>query len=132
MELDYIHYMIGFQKVEMTINKEGHWHVLVDRPCRLLELKTNLCTVQNTPRKPKTSVYFNPHRCWYKRDFHETNDPPDIVRINAETFEAILAHVRFDDSGNIVQIAAWEVIKELVSADAGTPAEIRADREIVN
>lgn len=112
MDLDYIRYMIGFQSVKMVLNRDGAWQVLVERTCQLLDQETNLCTAHGSPRKPKTCVFFNPFRCWYKRNF-ATADPPDIIRIDMEAMEAILALVRFDEEGTIIDLPAWEAVRDL-------------------
>jgi Fe-S-cluster containining protein len=45
MDLDYILYMLGFPGIEMVLNSEGQWQVLVNQICGFLDQKTNLCTV---------------------------------------------------------------------------------------
>ncbi len=113
MDLDYIRYMVAFEKVQMLLNRDGHWQIQIEQVCQLLDRETNLCTVHNTPKKPKTCVFFNPYRCWYKRNFTVDN-PPDIIRIDIQAIETILAHVRFDEQGNILEIPQWEFSKDLV------------------
>jgi Fe-S-cluster containining protein len=113
MDLDYIRYMVGFQSVKMVLNKDGTWHVLLEQNCRLLDQETNRCTAHNTARKPKTCVFFNPFRCWYKRNF-TTSDPPDLIRIDMHAMEVILERVVFDDEGNIAEIPTWEMVRDMV------------------
>jgi hypothetical protein len=115
MDIDYIRYMVGFPTVQMILSSNGQWQVLIEQTCLLLDQKTNLCTVHNTPRKPKTCVFFNPHRCWYKSGFHKTENPPDLIRIDMELFEAILHHIRFDEEGNIIEIPTWEFLRSLTN-----------------
>lgn len=118
MDLDYIRYMVGFQNVEMILNQDGRWQVVIEQICQLLDQELNLCTVHNTPRKPKTCVFFNPYRCWYKRNF-TTENPPEIIRIDIEAIETILERVHFDQNGNITEIPSWELIQELVNNGKG-------------
>jgi len=113
MDLDYIRYMVGFHGVHMVLNSDGRWQLLIEQACRLLDRETNLCTVHGTPRQPKTCVFFNPYRCWYRRNFDKTERPPELIRIDGDKLEAILPHVRFDEDGNILEIPAWESIREL-------------------
>lgn len=115
MDLDYIRYVLGFPTAQIILNSDGQWQVLMEQTCRLLDQKTNLCTVHDTARKPKTCVFFNPYQCWYKRSFHKTGNPPNLIRIDLEALEAILPHVRFDDEQNIIEIPTWEFIRELVN-----------------
>lgn len=115
MDMDYLRYMVSFEGVEMILTSDGHWQVLVDRTCRLLDPRANRCTVHGTSRKPKTCVFFNPHRCWYRRNFDKMTDPPDLIRISMPVLEAILPLIRFDAEGNITEIPAWELIREIAA-----------------
>ena len=120
MDLDYIRYMVGFQGVEMILTREGQWRIAIEQTCRLLDRESCRCTVHNTPRKPKTCVFFNPYNCWYKRNFHNVDDPPDVVRIDAEGLEAVLAQVHFDEDGRISETPSWELVREVVRSRNGT------------
>jgi hypothetical protein len=115
MDLDYIRYMVGFPSIQMVLNSDGQWQVMIEDTCRFLDPHTNLCTVHNTPRKPKTCVFFNPHQCWYKRNFHNNPNPVELIRIDLEAFEAILEYIRFDENGAIIEIPTWEFMRELVN-----------------
>jgi len=130
MDMDYLRYMVAFEGVEMILTSDGHWQVLVDRTCRLLDSRTNRCTVHGTPRKPKTCVFFNPHRCWYRRNFDRSANPPDLIRITMPVLEAILPLIRFDEEGNIVEIPAWELIREIAnrSGDGIAPGSSEKER----
>lgn len=130
MDLDYIRYMVAFEGVEMILNSTGQWQVLVDRQCRLLEPGTNRCSVHGTSRKPKTCVFFNPHQCWYRRNFDKTADPPDLIRIDMPTLEAILPLVRFDEQGNIVEIPSWELIREIAAKTRGREQAYPRDERV--
>lgn len=113
MDLDYIRYVVGFNSAQMILNSDGRWQLFIEQACRLLDLETNLCTAHATPRQPKTCVYYNPHRCWYKRNFDKSERPPELIRIDMDKLESILPHVRFDKEGNILEIPKWEAIREL-------------------
>lgn len=115
MDLDYIRYIVGFESTQMILNSDGRWQVLIERTCRLLDPQTNLCTMNDTPRKPKTCVFFNPHRCWYKWTFHNVGSRPELITIDMDGLEAILHHVGFDEEGNIIEIPPWQFIQELVN-----------------
>jgi len=112
MDLDYIRYMLGFPRVGMVINRDGTWQVTIDEVCDFLDQETNLCTVHGTDRKPKTCVFFNPYRCWYKRNF-AAGEPPDLVQIDRDVLERLLGLVRFDEHGDIVELPTWETIRFL-------------------
>lgn len=112
MDLDYIRYVVGFHNSQMILNSDGRWQLLIEENCRMLDPDTHLCTVHNTPRQPKTCVFYNPYRCWYKRNLDSTENPPELIRITMEKMESLLPHVRFDDNGNILEIPRWEAIRD--------------------
>jgi hypothetical protein len=114
MELDYICYMLGFPNVRMLLNSDGQWQVLIEQTCQLFDEKTNLCTVHNSPRKPKTCAFFNPYSCWYRLSFHNKENPPELIQIDMKAFENILPLIRFGEDGNIMEIPTWEVIRDIV------------------
>jgi Fe-S-cluster containining protein len=113
MDLDYIRYVVGFHRAQMILNNDGRWQLLVEQACRLLDPETSQCTVHGTPRQPKTCVFFNPYRCWYKRNFDNRQRAPELIRVDMDKLEAILPHVRFDEDGNILEIPKWESIRDL-------------------
>lgn len=114
MDLDYILYMLGFPAIQMLLSRDGSWQVAIETTCRFLDGKTHLCTVHDTPRKPKTCVTYNQYRCWYKPHFDKKNEMDDLVRFDLEGFEAFLMQIRFDEEGNITEIPTWEFTQELV------------------
>jgi Fe-S-cluster containining protein len=129
MDLDYIRYLLGFPSITMLLNKDGSWQQAFEQACSLLDLSSNRCTVHGTPRKPKTCVYFNPYRCWYKQAF-VTGDAEDVVRIDQAGLDAILAHVGFHDNGDIVVVPTWESVRDLVArARASTMSDARASAD---
>ena len=113
MDLDYIRYIVGFNTVQLILKRDGSWRLLMDQICRLLDQKTNLCTVHDTPRQPKTCVFFNPHECWYRANFENNERTPNFIRIDMDKLEALLPHIRFDEHGNILEIPTWEFIRDL-------------------
>ncbi len=126
MELDYIVYMLGFPDTEMVLNRNGEWQVLVNRVCRFLDESTNRCTVHATPEQPKTCVFFNPYRCWYKQNF-SGEAGPDVIRLDLAAMKDVLAQVRFDAEGTVLEIPTWEVIAEVVGQRrAPTAGHVRA------
>jgi hypothetical protein len=112
MDLDYIRYMLGFGRVSMVLNRDGTWQVRVDDVCDFLDQQTNLCTVHATARQPKTCEFFNPHRCWYKRNF-TVDDAPQLIRIDQTVFERMLELVRCDGDGQITELPTWETIQAI-------------------
>jgi hypothetical protein len=117
MDLDYIRYVLGFPRTMMLLSRDGSWQIALDLVCELLDAETNRCTVHGTDRKPKTCVYYNPHHCWYKRNFAGP-ESPDAVRIDRQVFETLLGEVKFDDDGAIVELPSWEAIRDTAAPRA--------------
>lgn len=109
MEIDYMRYMLGFPNIKIILRKDGNWQVKVEQNCSFLDITTNLCTVHDTPKQPKTCSYYNPYHCWYKRNFIN-NEPPDLIEIDLTKFELLLANLQFDHEGNIIQMPSWEFV----------------------
>src|SRR5205814_6185839 len=112
MDLDYLRYLCGFPDTELLVDAEGEWKVAAWKRCGFLTDEQR-CMVHGSARKPKTCVFFNPHGCWYKRNFHETNEPPDIVRMSPIVFEAVLERTVIDDAGQIESMPSWSDIRRL-------------------
>lgn len=112
MEMDYIRYSLGFHGIRMLLYKDGMWQIQVEQTCRHLITETNRCSVHNTPKQPKTCSFFNPHQCFYKRNFTGSQSP-DLLKINLERFEILLNHVVFDEEGKITQIPSFETMEAL-------------------
>jgi len=112
LDLDYIRYMLGFPKITMLLRADGTWQTSIDVVCDLLDQETNRCTVHGTARQPKVCSYFNPYQCWYKRNF-TTDQAPDVISIDRERFDALLADIRFDAHGRIVELPSAARIREI-------------------
>jgi hypothetical protein len=122
-DLDYIRYLLGFPGTELIVNRDGTWQQLSHRTCGLLDVAESRCTVHDTPRKPKVCVFFDPYRCWYKRNFTVAR-PPDIVRLDLSRFETMLTACALDGNGQLVRAPSWEELRDLVPPPAEpAPAE---------
>ena len=117
--LDHLRYLVAHEGAELLLNRNGHWQLSTRNPCTLLT-DEGRCSVHGTPRKPKICVNYDPIGCWYKRNFHETDDPPDLIRMDLAGFERILDHITFDDEGDIVDVPPYDELRRLAApTDAG-------------
>lgn len=110
MEMDYIKYMLGFPGINLIFHRDGTWQIQVEQTCRHLESEKSTCALHDTPLKPKTCCYYNPFNCYYKRNYSRSR-PQDLVRIDHEIFDALIAETEFDGEGNIVAIPPLDVIE---------------------
>ena len=122
--LDRLRFLVAHEDHELVLDRQGRWQLGINRPCRMLDQPTNLCTVHGTPRKPKICVYFNPYGCWYKRNFHDPDGtlvPPDLIRMDLDGFERIVERVTFDAEGNIVDVPPYDELRRLAAGSAPSP-----------
>jgi hypothetical protein len=126
MDLDFLRYALGFPQVEVHLAEDGRWSLALIATCSKLDGATNLCTVHGTPAQPRTCAYFNPHHCWYKRNFTggAEADPPEVLRLDLARFERMLALIGFDTAGNIASWPGWRKVKEALAPPAPTTAPI--------
>lgn len=113
MDLDAMLFTLGFPSTVLILTSDGDWKLMLEGNCRFLDQATNLCTIYSLARRPKTCLYFNPFQCWHKRNFHNNDNPSDLIRIDLGGLEAILENIHFDDDGNITFIPPWEELQEL-------------------
>jgi hypothetical protein len=112
LEIDYFRYILGFPSMEVLVDSSGEWSVMVRDTCRHFDADTHRCTVHGTPRKPRLCANYPAEPCWYKHGFTGA-DPPDLVRFDADAFEAVLETLVFDDEGWIVQAPDWDQLKRI-------------------
>ena len=118
--LDHLRYLVAHQHAELLLDRQGRWQLSTTNPCTLLT-DDGRCSVHATPRKPKICVNYDPIGCWYKRNFHETDDPPDLIRMDLAGFERILDHVTFDDHGDIREVPPYDELRRLAAPPDGRP-----------
>jgi hypothetical protein len=111
MEFDYLTYVLGFPNMSVLLNKDGRWSLVINATCHKLDEKTHRCTVHGTAEQPRTCVYFNPHDCWYKRNFNES-ESPDIIELDRAHFRQLLQSLSFDDKGLLTGWPGWNAVRE--------------------
>lgn len=116
--LDHLRYLVAHEGVELLLDRNGHWQLSTHAPCSLLA-EDNRCSVHATPKKPKICVNYDPHGCWYRRNFHDVDEPPDVIRMDLAGFERILDRVTFDDDGDIVDVPSYDELRRLAGAPEG-------------
>ena len=112
--LDHLRYLVAHEGAELLLDRSGRWQLSTTNPCTLLT-GDGRCSVHGTPRKPKICVNYDPIGCWYKRNFHEVDEPPDLIRIDFAAFDRIVAHVTFDDDGQIRDVPPFEELRRLAA-----------------
>ena len=124
--LDNLRFLVAHEDHELLLDRQGRWHLAVERRCTLLT-DDNRCSVHGTAQQPKICVYFNPYGCWYKRNFHEVAEPPDLIRLDLAAFDRVVAQVGFDPDGNVTHVPPYAELRRLAAANQpADPGEVSA------
>ena len=111
-EMEYIRYILNFKSMEIYVKSYGGWFVAVRQDCRFLDKETSLCTVFGTDKRPDVCSDYNENTCWYKPTFH-TKDEVDTARLDAESWEKLMAPLEYTEKGYVTNMPEWEEIKAL-------------------
>lgn len=114
MDLDWLTFSLNFPDHEVILDKSNQFTLIRWATCRHFETETHKCKVHNTEAQPRTCVYYNPWKCWYKDNF-TTDDPPGLVRMNAARFQVFLSEVVLDENNAIVSHPNMMMAKSLTS-----------------
>lgn len=107
MDIDYLKYMLGFNKIAMLLSKDGQWKAMVEVDCIHFDKDKKRCKVHNTSQQPKTCSYYNPHSCWYRESFNK-GENRDIIRIDISNFDKFTEILTFTEGGEITNIPTFE------------------------
>lgn len=122
MDFDFLRYSLGFPGMEALLYEDGRWSLVVHRECSNFDARSRRCTVHGTPNQPRTCVYYSPHHCWYKRNFHG-DQAPDVLRLNLEKLDRVLELIEFDPEGSMVGWPGWPAVRDrLAQSAAAEPA----------
>ena len=116
LDIDYLRYMLGFPGVELQIDSDGSWSAALIQDCRHLDREANRCTIYKSPSRPRICDAYAADQCWYHRNFVNER-PPELVRLDAARFEALLPLLRFDDLGRIVEAPSWDQLRQVAGTD---------------
>ena len=114
MSVDHIRFSLLHPERELTIDSQGKFSYVEWTDCSMLDKENFTCKVHGTARQPRTCVHFNPHNCWYKRNFVETEDAPDLVRMNLERFEKWMEAMVFDENDKLIESPNYQELQEMV------------------
>ena len=118
--LDRLRYLVAHDGAELLLDRKGNWQLATANPCKLLTADRR-CSVHGTAQQPKICVNYSPHGCWYKRNFHEVDEPPDLIRMDLEGFDRVVAQVSFDDAGRVVGVPPYDELRRLAAPPDGRP-----------
>jgi|HigsolmetaAR201D_1030396.scaffolds.fasta_scaffold15603_2 hypothetical protein len=114
VELDHAAYLLNFDRIELGLSASGTWTVAYRQACRHLDPVDRSCRVHGTPEQPQICARYNPHHCWYKRVLTSPTSP-DHIRLDRRRFEQLVAHLEFDDGGDLVACPPWAELVELLA-----------------
>ena len=124
MELDHLYYLLHFEGIEILLVDGYTWRVHYNAKCNYLT-ENNLCSIHNSPQKPKICTSYNPYHCFYKPAFlHE--ESPQYVRFNLARFIFFREQMQFDSDRNITSIPNITEIRHLLPPFNEKPPQIQS------
>ncbi len=130
VDLDYILYLLNFDRIELGLHANGSWKVYYHYPCQFLDRRDFSCRVHNTSRQPSVCVNYNPYNCWYKRNLTQ-GDTQEFLRIDRRRMEFIRDRLTFDESRRIVDVPSWPTLLAGFADLPVPPIDQFADSEVV-
>jgi len=101
MQVDYIKFSLNFPGTECVVSPLSWWLVL-RADCESFGLETKQCTLYGKPERPLRCAHLNQWDCGqYKRLLHADSG---LHRMDWQGFAELVEQIRFDDSGQIVQL----------------------------
>jgi hypothetical protein len=118
MDLDWFGYLLNFPKTEILYYANGDFNIIKWEDCG--HLKDNRCTVHSTPDQPRTCVYYNPHNCWYYRNFTQ-EVPLDLLRLNRARYDVWVTMFMLDQNNEITYMPSFHESRAAVQHIPITP-----------
>jgi hypothetical protein len=119
--LDYMGYLLGFERIEVGVGRDGLWRVFYEGPCGFLSPEDGACTVYRTPRQPNVCVGYDPYRCWYRGSL-AGGGTPEYVRLDEARLEHLRSRMLFGEDRRLVGAPPWETLAAELSALPYDPA----------
>lgn len=112
MSVDHLRFALNFPDTEFIISQAGEFSLVKWSKCSLFDEKQATCTVHSTPKQPLTCVHFNPHQCWYKRNFVTEKEAPDVLRLNMERYDVWVQKIEFEEDQSIKSFPDFAEMQE--------------------
>ncbi len=101
MQVDYIRFSLNFPGTECVVSPLSWW-LLLRADCECLDAESRQCTLYGEPERPLRCTHLNQWDCGqYKRLLHPDSG---FHRMDWQGFAELVEQIRFDDSGQIVQL----------------------------
>lgn len=101
--IDYIYFLLGFPGLEVGLNTDGSWTVVVRSRCRHLQRSpegAGRCGLMGHPDRPHVCTYYDASGCAYREHFARPQ-PRTMVRVRYEDFPVMAQLFQFDPEGYI-------------------------------
>ena len=113
-DLDFARYTLLFPHTEFVVSSQGDWSLLRWQDCSAFDAERALCALHGTRDKPQVCVYFNPHQCWYKRNF-VGDGRAEVYRLDRKRFDVWVREIAMDADGTIVSVPSFERSQEILA-----------------
>lgn len=111
-ELDYLRFCLGFPGVELSLNAQMQWSVMIRTRCSQLT-KEKLCALYGSDMRPQVCTLYDQNACAYRARF-ATRENPQELRVHMNDLISIREASSFLQSGEQAQLPSFEEISALV------------------
>jgi len=116
--LDHLYFCLGFPGVEVGIDEQNQWSVVVRTRCRhrqVTQTGQGRCGVFGQPDRPNLCLVYDATLCGYKSQFAQPR-PERYVRITYDDYSAVTSLFQFDSNGYVTHSPQHEQIRDSVEA----------------
>ena len=111
-ELDYLRFCLGFPGVELSLDSQMQWSVVIRTRCSQLT-QEGRCGLFGAPLRPQVCTLYDQNACAYRSRFTK-NDQPRELRIHHTDLLKIREESSFLQSGEAAQLPSFERIAEIL------------------
>ena len=110
-ELDYLRFCLGFPGVELSVNSQMEWSVMIRTRCTQLNAR-NQCSLYGSDMRPQVCTLYDQNACAYRARFSSRAAPQEL-RVHMKDLIAIRNESSFLQSGENAQLPSFERIRAL-------------------
>ncbi|MFT4978790.1 MAG: hypothetical protein ACI8S6_004700, partial [Myxococcota bacterium] len=112
--LDHIRFCLGFPGVEVGVNENEEWTILLRTRCKNLVQDASgagRCGIFGEPERPQVCSVYDASLCGYKYQFGQPR-PDRFLRLRSSEFEVVSALFQLDDNGYVIRRPGYEEIRQ--------------------
>ena len=111
-ELDYLRFCLGFPGVELSLNDQMQWSVVIRTRCSQLTSEGR-CSLFGDTLRPQVCTLYDQNACGYRARFAKEDQPKEL-RIHPEDFLRIRERCTFMESGEGADLPSFENVRRIL------------------